>query len=189
MAAKKVTKPPIARNKLDTIGIDALCAVDIYVLRCPKSGEVRYVGKANNAQARLKSHLRDCKRRNTPVYCWMRSLLADGMIPAIEIVQQVVLGDWAKSEINLIAKLRADGVRLLNLADGGDQPSQTKEQRQSAGRAAVKARTKTPEAKRLYQLKHHMGVLLRAGVSETVKAKLRYAAMKRPDLFGQWATL
>lgn len=163
--------------------------VDIYVLRCPESGEVRYVGKANNAQDRLKTHLRDCKRRNTPIYCWIRRLLADGMTPAIEVVKQVASCDWAKAEIDLIAKLRADGVRLLNLADGGDQPSQTKEQRQAAGRAAVKARTKTPEAKRLYQLKHHMGVLLRAGVSDIVKAKLRYAAMRRPDLFGQWAAL
>lgn len=169
--------------------MDEICAVDIYVLRCPKSGEVRYVGKANNAQSRLKTHLRDCKRRNTPVYCWMRSLLADGLTPTIEVVQQVASDDWARAEIDLIAKLRADGVRLLNLADGGDQPSQTKEQRQSAGRAAVKARTKTPEAKRMYQLKHRIGILLRGGVSEAVKAKLRYAATKRPDLFGEWVAL
>lgn len=187
MKPEKSTHP--AKDKLDAVGMDEICAVDIYVLRCPKSGEVRYAGKANNAQARLKSHLRDCKRRNTPVYCWMRSLLAAGMTPTIEVVQQVTSCDWAKAETELIAKLRADGVRLLNLADGGDQPSQTKEQRQSAGRAAVKARTKTPEAKMVYQLKHRIGILLRSGVSDAVKAKLRYAATKRPDLFGEWVTL
>jgi len=43
----------------------------IYALTDPSTGEVRYIGKANDPSARLKSHLMDSRRRNTPVYRWI----------------------------------------------------------------------------------------------------------------------
>jgi hypothetical protein len=42
----------------------------------------------------------------------------------------------------------------------------------------------------VYQIKHKLGILLRDGfVGESARAKMRQAARKRPDLFGEWATL
>ncbi len=44
--------------------------------------------------------------------------------------------------------------------------------------------------RQVYQLKHKLGILLRDGfVGESAKAKMRQAALKRPDLFGEWAAL
>ncbi len=64
------------------------------------------------------------------------------------------------------------------------------------GRNAVISRSRSPEALRIYQLKQQLGLGLRwlekNGHTETldkIKAKLRYAAHKRPDLFGKWALL
>lgn len=56
--------------------------VDIYALCDPDTGDVRYIGKANCAQLRLKSHLRDARIRKTPVYCWINELLAKGLCPS-----------------------------------------------------------------------------------------------------------
>ena len=49
--------------------------VEIYALLCPNTKDVRYIGKANDSEKRLKSHIRDSRRRNTPVYCWIKKLL------------------------------------------------------------------------------------------------------------------
>jgi hypothetical protein len=48
--------------------------IEIYSLNDPYTYKVRYIGKAKDSQKRLKSHIRDSKRRNTPVYQWIRSL-------------------------------------------------------------------------------------------------------------------
>lgn len=90
----------------------------IYGLCDPVSGELRYIGKANDPQKRLKSHMRDCRHRATPVYCWIRSL---DERPALVVLEADCL-DWKEAERRWIAKARAEGVRLLNLADGGDEP-------------------------------------------------------------------
>ena len=170
--------------------------VELYVLRCPDTKEVRYVGKANNAQKRLASHLRDSAMRNTPVYCWIRKLLELGKAPIVECVQVVNASDWQTAEIALIAKYRQEGARLLNLADGGDQPSQTLDQRQSAGRQAANARVATPAKEELWKLKISIGVWLKwAKVNaspedyEAACKNLRFVAQIRPDLFGKYARL
>lgn len=108
----------------------------IYALRDPSTGEVRYVGKANNPQARLKSHMRAARSRNTPVYCWIRSLKDKGLEPQMEVLEWTE--DWKSREKALILQHKSD--RLLNLAEGGDEPHCSKEQRQANGRKAAKQR-------------------------------------------------
>jgi len=175
---------------------DEYDAVDLYVLRCPRSGEIRYAGKANNAEQRLKSHLRDAHRRNTPVYCWIRALLADGLTPKIEVVSRSSIESWQLEEKLLIAELRAAGARLLNLAEGGEQPYMTAAQRAENGKKAAVARTSNPSAKRIYELKRAMGQYLRWSKTnkyasqekrDAICAKLRFAARLNPRLFGVWA--
>jgi hypothetical protein len=52
----------------------------IYGLFDPRTGELRYVGKARDPQKRLKGHL--AARRRTPVYDWIGAL-------------RVIFGEWA----------------------------------------------------------------------------------------------
>jgi hypothetical protein len=50
-------------------------------LRDPATNEVRYIGKANDSMKRLKTHIRDSRRRNTPVYSWIKKLASKGLVP------------------------------------------------------------------------------------------------------------
>lgn len=89
----------------------------IYALHHPLTGELRYIGKANDADKRLKSHLRDAKRLSRPVAAWVRSLVNDGLLPEMWVIRET--DDWEAAEVEEIASARKRGARLLNLADGG----------------------------------------------------------------------
>lgn len=104
---------------------------EIYALTDP-TGEIRYIGKANNSRARFKGHLRDAKRRKTPVYAWIRKLEKIGQRPGLTVLE--ICDDWQSAEQRLIADHRAAGARLLNVADGGDEPFCSCEQRRTLGR-------------------------------------------------------
>ena len=116
----------------------AAALVAIYALCDPGTGEIRYVGKANDPRARLKSHLRDAKRRATPVYRWISKLGKSNQQPRIQVLAWT--DDWRDEERRQIADLRAKGVRLLNVADGGDEPACSAAVRANNGRKAAKAR-------------------------------------------------
>ena len=162
----------------------------IYALCCPKTHAVRYIGKANDLEKRLKSHIRDMYRRNTPVYAWMRKLASEGLTPRIVLIEYVGDGDWAEAEKRIIAKA-SKTQRLLNVAEGGDQPpasdSKTLGERTRALNARIEA---DPIKKKIRDYKRILGRSRRAGtLSEFTKECMRACAAKRPDLFGEWATV
>lgn len=163
--------------------------VEIYGLHDPRTGELRYIGKANDVGKRFKDHLRETRRR-TPLYDWIKMLRGLGLVPRMEVLECCGVGAWQEAEIRAIADARAAGIRLLNVAEGGNEPFCSTEIRAENGRKSVAARTSTPLKARVYQLKRHIGQLLKAGyVNEATKAKLRLAAGKRPELFGAWSSL
>jgi hypothetical protein len=155
--------------------------VTIYTLSDPDTGEVRYVGKANNATNRLKSHLRDSLTRNSPLYSWVRKLTAKGKSPTMQVLRVVDETDWCEAERDAIACYRIAG-GLLNVVDGGDEPYCSPEVRSANGAKmnsrlthlkreitkAVKDKTRSPEK------------------LEQWKVAMRYCAGKRPDLFPKW---
>lgn len=156
----------------------------IYGLHHPITGELRYIGKADDVERRLKSHRRDMWRRSTPLYCWMRALNAEGLVPVVTVLE-AACADWRESERRLIAEARASAARLLNLADGGDQPFCPKEVRANNGRRAAKSRNA-----RIWRLKRSIGQALRDGrVSDSAREKLRQAAAIAPHIFGEYASL
>jgi GIY-YIG catalytic domain len=150
-----------------------------------KSDNLRYIGKANDPAARLKSHMRDCRNRRTPLYDWINK----HGVPVMRVIE-ADCADWREAERRLIAQARADGCRLLNLADGGEEPYCPTEVRQRNGRDTSKAIHSDPFAKRIWELKRGIGCALKDGyVTNAGRAKLRLAASKRPELFGAWAGL
>jgi hypothetical protein len=149
---------------------------EIYALTDP-DGSIRYIGKANVAADRLKGHMRDARRRPTPVYAWIRKLADGGKAPGLLVLE--VADDWREAERRLIALHRAAGARLLNVAEGGDEPFCPVHVRAANGRANAAKRSK-----RKWRLMREMGDMLRRGhVSDQTKAKMR----SRPDVFGQFA--
>jgi hypothetical protein len=161
---------------------------EIYALCDPSTGAIRYVGKANNSRKRFAQHLRDCRRRNSPVHVWLRKLAASGLTPSLRIL--ALTFDWRKSERELIAVLRARGEALLNVAEGGDQPYCSPEQRAINGRKLAAAIHSDPVRRRVWEIKRAVSSALREGyISNASRAKLRTAALKRPDLFAAFATI
>lgn len=165
---------------------------EIYLLKHPVSAEIRYVGKANNSQARLKSHLRDAKRRNTPLYSWIRKLMSQGLIPTVEVVKVVDDSDWEAEESCEISKRLKEGCRLLNLAPGGNQPHPSPEQRAKSALLAVKSRHSTPQKVRVWNAKRQFAQMFSSLLKDhksdkeklrAIAEKVKVAISKRPDLF------
>lgn len=95
--------------------------VNIYTLSHPITGEIRYVGKTKFAiEKRLKyGHLRDLKFKNKRVN-WIKSLISQGLLPKIELLEVVEDNKWIEREIYWIKEFRDKGYRLTNMTDGGD---------------------------------------------------------------------
>lgn len=108
----------------------------IYALTDPRDGEVRYIGKANDARKRLRGHLRDARRRRTPVYNWINKLARLGLEPGMTVLVECDPECWKDEERRLIAEHRASG-RLLNVAEGGDEPHCPLEVRRRNGAATL----------------------------------------------------
>lgn len=167
--------------------------VEIYALCDPSDGSVRYIGKANESRKRLATHLRDSRRRVSPVNSWLRKLQNDRQIPILRVIATVPEAKWREEEIRWIAFYRSQ-CRLLNLADGGDQPSQTHEQRANAARAATVARIKNGNTRhgRMGILKQRLGVALliskKIGGADyaMMSLRLRLIANEFPHIFPRW---
>lgn len=103
----------------------------IYALCEPDTGEIRYIGKANDPEDRLSArygHIGSAKRgRKSHISSWIRVLLKQNKLPRLDIVMEVPRVWWPRFEKGIIARFRRAGARLVNMTDGGDgllNPSQ-----------------------------------------------------------------
>lgn len=92
----------------------------IYALSDPDTGEVRYIGKADDPHARYLRHL-GAQELNANSYKarWIRSLLRSGKKPEMFIVDSVPSDQWQQAEREWIAACRDAGDRLTNTYAGG----------------------------------------------------------------------
>lgn len=140
---------------------------NIYALKCPKTGEVRYVGKANDLEARLKSHIESRNTSNSPVKCWIRSLVNDGLKPEM-VMLEANCDDWQSAERRHIFLARKKSKNLLNVCDGGNEPPLFE----------------SGDAKRITDIKRTLMQMLGRGyVSEKTKVKMRALYKKDPATF------
>lgn len=104
-----------------------MAQVAIYGL-VDSGNRLRYIGKANDPAKRLKSHMRDSRRRNTPLYAWLRK---HGE-PRMMVLETCDASIWPERE-RLWIKVVRESCDLLNLADGGDQPKTCPKQNSANG--------------------------------------------------------
>ena len=87
----------------------------IYVLECPISGCVKYVGRTNNFKVRYSSHVSKAKIADTPKRRWVKAVLESGNRPIMRVVD--VYG-WKRynghTENEWINKYINSGIELLN---------------------------------------------------------------------------
>ncbi len=94
----------------------------IYVLKCPRTQAVRYVGWTKRTpQQRLTCHISEAqKNRNTYKNKWVMSLISIGLRPLIEVIDSGEGDGWGDREIEWIARYRAIGAKLTNGTIGGE---------------------------------------------------------------------
>ncbi|WP_245977251.1 NUMOD3 domain-containing DNA-binding protein [Cryobacterium soli] len=97
----------------------------IYGVRLETSPEFRYVGLTTaSIRRRMQQHRRKAEMgvRN-PFYDWLRKAPTEFVyVQSLQVVTST-LEDLGKAEVLWIAKLRAQGDRLLNLSEGGLGPT------------------------------------------------------------------
>lgn len=107
----------------------------IYGLRDPRGGVIRYVGKADDTALRLRMHLWPSQlRAKTRKNSWIKSLLADGVEPVLEVLYDCPRSEADEAERNHIAWWREmTGDRLTNGTEGGTGGAQPPEVAKAAG--------------------------------------------------------
>jgi len=93
---------------------------NIYVLKDPRTNEVRYIGKANNPVERYRNHNNKGRDKNTHKRNWINELWKNKLKPILEIIDTVPIDKWKEYEKFYIKKYINDGCDLVNYTDGGD---------------------------------------------------------------------
>lgn len=96
--------------------------VYIYALECP-AGKIRYIGKTNNPEKRLRKHISKARYNETKSHAanWIRSLLKRGEKPVMRLLTEMSDdADWVSAEISAIAHYKAEGCDLTNATAGGE---------------------------------------------------------------------
>jgi hypothetical protein len=91
----------------------------IYALCEPDTNKIRYVGKSNNPQERLKRHVGMYEPNQTHKQNWVRSVLEQGKSPSLLVLEKVDTTEWEGREIWWIEKCKKEGIQLTNIAKGG----------------------------------------------------------------------
>jgi predicted GIY-YIG superfamily endonuclease len=100
----------------------------IYALVDPRTGEMRYVGKANDIDQRVRAHRQSSRYGETRRTQWLRELYAEGLEPVMMPLEAVSSESWRSAEQRWIAGYRSQGFDLVNHTIGGDGVSGHSEQ-------------------------------------------------------------
>lgn len=93
----------------------------IYTLHDPDTLEVRYVGfTSKSLEDRIKKHIRCSSEEHTHKSRWIKSIIRNGKIPAILLVENVFTENWKERERFWISHFRKAGCDLTNSCDGGE---------------------------------------------------------------------
>ena len=104
-------------------------------------------------------------------------------------VLELINADWPEAERRLIAEYRANG-KLLNVADGGDEPFCSKELRVALGNRLKSKLQLNPALKKMQHMRRAIANGLKNGhVANATREKLRLCAQKAPEIFGDWAAI
>lgn len=122
--------------------------VSIYALFDPRRPEtVRYVGKTYmKIETRRTRHVGEARRgiKNHRGY-WIRSLLADGIVPGVRLLAEVPSSDWQKHEQTFITLHRDT---LTNSTDGGEGLENPSEETRRKMSVANTGRVESEETRR-----------------------------------------
>ena len=70
----------------------------IYYLICPKTKEVKYVGKTKNPKKRYFQHIKKLDRSMTKKRIWLEMLFSENLAPILKIVEKCENGNGRERE-------------------------------------------------------------------------------------------
>lgn len=120
-----------------------------YIYTLSDNTGVRYIGKSDVPELRMKDHLKEAKRKRTRKEKWIFSLIESGELPKLEILDIVPLDMWCYFEIYWITQFKAWGFDIVNGTDGGEGSNgfkgkrHTEETKEKCRVAAKKRQSKT----------------------------------------------
>jgi hypothetical protein len=96
--------------------------ITIYALVCPRTEQIKYIGKTSDLGSRLSGHISEAIRsRKSHKQRWISKLLGDGLKPRIVSLEEVPEGvRWQDRERWWIAWAVALGLPLTNQTAGGE---------------------------------------------------------------------
>lgn len=159
--------------------------VTIYGLIDPRTGEIRYVGKAIDPEKRLRGHMRE--RGVTHKAKWIQALKRLGLRPILRILEEIHDSndlDWQQREVFWIASLRQNGCPLTNLDGGGRLGKCISNDTRDKISAANKGKRRSAEARAQMTLSRtgrKASIATRAKMS-AVRVGLRLSAEARAKL-------
>jgi len=86
--------------------------VFIYGLKDPRDGQIKYIGKTNKPEQRLRGHLAD--KGYSAKTMWLDHLRAEGLDPELVVLDDVPVATWRRAEQHWINKGLAMGWPLTN---------------------------------------------------------------------------
>lgn len=92
----------------------------IYGLICPIDGNLKYVGKSNNCERRLRDHMTDFRGCEYEKSLWIRTLKVKKLKPELFIIQECHIDEWKREEEFWIGYFKSLGINLLNKHSGGN---------------------------------------------------------------------
>ena len=150
----------------------------IYALHCPIAKTVRYIGKTNDPEYRLASHLTSAKSGKYSHYTakWLRKILAAGERPTMEILETLDDSEsWEDYERFYIEHGAEFGWKLTNTNPGGEGGGFVREEDKERWAAAIKA-AYTPE------VRAHMSARLKEALDNP-----RTKELQRTNMQNRWA--
>ena len=169
--------------------------VYIYVLKCPESDAVRYVGKTKNMKSRMRQHMHEANRfaKNNHKANWILNLLRRGLRPVMELDVEVFPDQcWKTVERERVAFYRALGFDLTNGTEGGDEPSElTAEGRRILSERASKIfGSEEGRRRQSEQMKRHCAdpiyLAARTRASKVTRATPEYKAQQSERSKAMW---
>ncbi len=130
----------------------------IYVIKDPRTNEVRYVGQTSKGSSRFRSHLYSSKTKTYPICIFIKELIDVNLSPIFEIQEYVSIDQLDDREKYWIAVYKQLGSDLLNLTQGGSsvrgyimtEESKSRFRLKRAGKpSAFKGKKHTDSAKKL----------------------------------------
>ena len=95
----------------------------IYVLHCPLTDRIRYIGKTISPRRRLAAHI-SAARRNVAKHhtaAWIRQVLAADQTPVMQVIDEIKEGEsWQEIERFWISQADEMGWDLTNSTAGGE---------------------------------------------------------------------